>query len=162
MMNCGPLKFGKRSEKLTPGQLALGLEDTELTQAALEAQLDRLDDEKQVLSGGKPRRRRDPNEARPSLPAHLPVVEEMIEPEHLECPCCHGKLHRIGETSADHLDVVPVQYFIRRTVRPKYAIKEVAGLAQTKHRGLARVGWMFTLKAAAYNLVRLPKLLPTG
>ena len=41
-------------------------------------------------------------------------------------------------------------------------IKEVAGLAQTKHRGLARVGWMFTLEAAAYNLVRLPKLLPTG
>jgi len=41
-------------------------------------------------------------------------------------------------------------------------IKEVAGMAQTKHRGLARVGWMFTLKAAAYNLVRLPKLLPTG
>jgi transposase len=41
-------------------------------------------------------------------------------------------------------------------------IKEVGGMAQTKHRGLPRVGWMFTLKAAAYNLVRLPKLLPTG
>jgi transposase len=40
--------------------------------------------------------------------------------------------------------------------------KEVAGMAQTKHRGLARVGWMFALKAAAYNLVRLPRLLPTG
>lgn len=25
-------------------------------------------------------------------------------------------------------------------------------------RGTARVGWMFTLGAAAYNLVRLPKL----
>ena len=41
-------------------------------------------------------------------------------------------------------------------------IKCVAGMAQTKHRGLARVGWMFQLKAAAYNLVRLPKLIPTG
>jgi hypothetical protein len=40
-------------------------------------------------------------------------------------------------------------------------IKEVAGMAQTNHRGLSRVGWMFTLKAAAYNLIRLPKLLPT-
>ena len=29
----------------------------------------------------------------------------------------------------------------------------------TRHRGLDRVGWMFTLTAAAYNLVRLPKLL---
>jgi hypothetical protein len=40
-------------------------------------------------------------------------------------------------------------------------IKEVAGMAKTKHCGLARVGWMFTLKAAAYNMVRPPKLLPT-
>ena len=29
-------------------------------------------------------------------------------------------------------------------------------------RGLPRVGWMFQLKAAAYNLVRLPKLLAMG
>jgi transposase len=121
------LKFGKRSEKLTPGQLALGLEDVELTQAALQTQLDRLEDEKQGLSGAKPRRRRDPNEARPSLPPHLPVVEEVLKPEHLECPCCHGALHRIGETSSDRLDVIPVQYFIRRTVRPKYACRACEG-----------------------------------
>jgi hypothetical protein len=41
-------------------------------------------------------------------------------------------------------------------------IKEIGGMAQTKHRGLARVGWTFTFKAAAYNLIRLPKLMPTG
>jgi hypothetical protein len=41
-------------------------------------------------------------------------------------------------------------------------IKEVGGMAQTKFRSLARVGWMFTLKAAAYNLIRLPRLLATG
>lgn len=41
-------------------------------------------------------------------------------------------------------------------------IKEVAGMAQTKHRGLDRVGWMFTFKTAAYNLIRLPQLMPTG
>jgi transposase len=121
------LKFGKRSEKLTPGQLALGLEDIELTQAALQAQLERLEDEKQVLNGGKPRRRRDPNEARPSLPAHLRVVEEVLEPKGLECPCCQAALHRIGETSSDRLDIVPVQYFIRRTVRPKYACRVCEG-----------------------------------
>ncbi len=37
--------------------------------------------------------------------------------------------------------------------------KSAAGFRQTRHRGTARVGWMFTLTAAAYNLVRLPKLL---
>ena len=38
-------------------------------------------------------------------------------------------------------------------------MKSSAGLRKTRHRGTDRVGWMFTLNAAAYNLVRLPKLL---
>jgi len=38
-------------------------------------------------------------------------------------------------------------------------IKTVAGLRKTKFRGLARVDLAFTFAAAAYNLVRLPKLL---
>jgi hypothetical protein len=38
----------------------------------------------------------------------------------------------------------------------------VGGMAQTKLRGLDRVEWMFVLKAAAYNLIRLPRLLATG
>jgi len=37
--------------------------------------------------------------------------------------------------------------------------KGAAGFRQTHHRGLTRVGWMFTLTATAYNLVRLPKLM---
>ena len=37
--------------------------------------------------------------------------------------------------------------------------KTAAGFRKTRHRGLARVGWMFTLTATAYNLVRLPKLV---
>jgi transposase len=37
--------------------------------------------------------------------------------------------------------------------------KTSGGLRKTRHRGQARVGWNFTLTAAAYNLVRLPKLL---
>ena len=41
-------------------------------------------------------------------------------------------------------------------------IKTVGGLRQTRHRGSARVGWLFTLTAAACNLVRLPKLLAAG
>jgi transposase len=37
--------------------------------------------------------------------------------------------------------------------------KAAAGFRKTHHRGLARVAWMFTLTATAYNLVRLPKLV---
>ena len=38
-------------------------------------------------------------------------------------------------------------------------IKASAGLAKIKLRGRARVDAVFTLALAAYNLVRLPKLL---
>ena len=38
-------------------------------------------------------------------------------------------------------------------------IKTVAGQEKTKFRDRDRAGWAFTLSAAAYNLVRLPKLL---
>jgi hypothetical protein len=38
-------------------------------------------------------------------------------------------------------------------------IKMVGGLHKTRHRGTALVGWMFTLAAAAYNVVRILRLL---
>jgi hypothetical protein len=38
-------------------------------------------------------------------------------------------------------------------------IKTVAGQAKTRFKGLERAGWSFQLAAAAYNLIRLPKLL---
>ena len=38
-------------------------------------------------------------------------------------------------------------------------VKTIAGQSKTKHRGLDRVRWHFTLASAAYNLIRLPKLL---
>ena len=41
-------------------------------------------------------------------------------------------------------------------------IKEVGGMAQTKLRGVKSVEWMFVFKAAAYNLIRLPRLLVTA
>lgn len=37
-------------------------------------------------------------------------------------------------------------------------IKTVGLMRKTRHRGLARVGWMFTFTAAAYNLVRIRNL----
>ena len=65
----------------------------------------------------------------------------------------------------------------RTTCHPGYAVslrirkrieevfgwaKTCGGLRKTRHRGLPRVGWSFTLTAAAYNLVRLPKLMAVG
>ena len=39
-------------------------------------------------------------------------------------------------------------------------LKDIALLRKLKHRGLFRVGWIFTFAAAAYNLVRLRRLIP--
>lgn len=39
-------------------------------------------------------------------------------------------------------------------------LKDIALLRKLKHRGLLRVGWIFTFAAAAYNLVRLRRLIP--
>ena len=78
-----------------------------------------------------------------------------------------GRGAKFGKPRASRID--------RRTTRhPGYAasqrlrkrieegfgwIKTTGGMAKTRHRGLDRVGWMFTLTAAAYNLIRMPKLL---
>jgi transposase len=52
---------------------------------------------------------------------------------------------------------------VRKRIEEAFGwIKTVGGLRKTRHRGTARVGWLFTLTAAACNLVRLPKLLAAG
>ena len=49
---------------------------------------------------------------------------------------------------------------IRRRIEEAFGwIKAVAGQDKTRFRGVSRVGFAFTLAAAAYDLVRLPKLL---
>jgi len=49
---------------------------------------------------------------------------------------------------------------IRKRVEEAFGwAKTVAGLRKMRHRGLPKVDWQFTLAMAAYDLVRLPKLL---
>jgi transposase len=41
-------------------------------------------------------------------------------------------------------------------------LKTIALMRKVKHRGLEKVGWVFTFAAAAYNLVRMKNLLPNS
>jgi transposase len=50
----------------------------------------------------------------------------------------------------------------KRIEEPFGWIKTVGGLRKTRHRGRRLVEWFFVLTAAAYNLIRIPKLVPTG
>jgi hypothetical protein len=46
----------------------------------------------------------------------------------------------------------------RKRIEEIFGWTKAAGLRKTRHRGVARVGWIFSLTVTAYNLVRLPKL----
>lgn len=107
--------FGRKSEKTDPDQFDLALEDLETAIAAIHAE-----DEADAPVGNRIAKPRGIN--RGSLPKHLPRVEEVIEPESLIC-ACGGCLHCIGEDVSERLDVVPVQFRVIVTHRPKYACR---------------------------------------
>ncbi len=65
----------------------------------------------------------------------------------------------IDTRTTRHAGYAISQVIRKRIEEPFGWIKTVAVLRKTRHRGAARVAWMFTLAAAAYNLVRIPKLL---
>jgi transposase len=57
----------------------------------------------------------------------------------------------------------PASQIVRKRIEEVFGwCKTVAPMRKTRHRGLERVGWQFTLTAAAYNLVRIPELLATA
>lgn len=109
--------FGRSSEKLDPDQLQLAFEDIEQALARSEAEAERHDP---ALKTARAEAR---SQTRRSLPAHLPRVEVVIAPEDMACPCCRAPMHVIGEETSERLDVVPAQYRVIVTRRPKYACR---------------------------------------
>jgi transposase len=110
-------QFGRRSEKLDPEQLGLAFEDIEQAIAVSEAE----DDNKNPTAA---RSRADKRRAnRGALPARLPRVHVTIEPDDTNCPCCRFAMHVIGEESSERLDVIPAQFRVIVTHRPKYACR---------------------------------------
>src|SRR3546814_7857567 len=58
---------------------------------------------------------------------HLPRVERTIEPESTMCPCGCGEMARIGEDVSERLDVIPAQFRVLVTRRPRYACRRCSG-----------------------------------
>jgi len=65
----------------------------------------------------------------------------------------------IDERTTRHLGYLISQQKRKRIEEIFGWLKTVAGLRKTRHRGAARVGWMFRFALAAYNLVRMSNLL---
>ena len=116
------LIFGARSERsaiICAEQLAFDLERT------ADVQPPANDDEPELDT---PRsKRRKPRRNIGALPAHLPRVEQVIEPASTLCPCCAGQMHRIGEETSEALDRVPAWLRVLRMIRPKYACRACEG-----------------------------------
>ena len=111
------MQFGRRSEKLDPDQFTLALEDLEQAVAQGEAEQEKADPALRKARSEKRRVGRGP------LPEHLPRVEIVLELEDTACPCCGGTMHVIGEDRSQRLDVIPAQYQVIVTRRPKYACR---------------------------------------
>jgi transposase len=113
-------QFGRRSEKLDPEQLRLALEDIEQVIAANEAD----EDKKNPAAARARAEKRRTN--RGALPDHLPRVDVTIAPDDTNCPCCRAPMHVIGEETSQRLDVIPAQFRVLVTHRPKYACRACA------------------------------------
>ncbi|WP_245155809.1 IS66 family transposase, partial [Paracoccus ravus] len=113
-------QFGKRSEKLSPDQFNLPLEDAELAQGVFDAAQDKAEAAMRELGKEMPRRAQ---RNRGHLPLHFPRVERIIEPASILCPCGCGEMARIGEDLSERLDVIPAQFRVLLTRRPKYACR---------------------------------------
>lgn len=110
-------RFGRRAESLPEDQLLLGLEEAEQVEAQGFAAEDAVDPAKREAGARKRRANRG------SLPIHLPRIEQVIDVTDKTCPCCSGLLHVMGEDRSERLDVVPAQFRVIVTRRPKYACR---------------------------------------
>lgn len=122
-------QFGKSSEKLSPDQFNLPLEDAEFAQGVLEAAQEKAEAALQGLGAKTPRK---PARNRGHLPLHLPRIERVIEPASTLCPCgC--EMARIGEDVSKRLDVIPAQFRVLVTRRPKYACRRCSQTVAQAH-----------------------------
>ncbi len=141
-------RFGRRAETLPEDQMLLALEDVEQTEACVAAEKE--SGSAAERSEAARRRRRN----RGALPAHLPRIETIVDIDDKTCPCCKGELHRIGEDISERLDVVPAQFRVLVTRRPKYACRACEeGVAQAPAPARLIEGGLPTEATVAHVLV---------
>jgi transposase len=66
---------------------------------------------------------------RAPLPAHLPR-ERVVLPSPTSCPCCGGKLAKLGETITETLECIPRTYKVIQTVREKFSCRACETITQ--------------------------------
>jgi transposase len=111
----------ERSRKLLD-QLELQLEE-----AAASAAEDEIAAAPAGSTNVQPFARKKP--VRAPLPAHLPR-ERVVLPAPTACPCCGGRLAKLGETITETLESVPRQWKVIQTVREKFTCRACETITQ--------------------------------
>lgn len=117
-------RFGAKTERMNAEQREIFEETFAADQASLEAQLAALQPPPTVGRGAPEKEpRRQPK--REALPAHLPRVEQRVEPEDTHCPTpeCAKPMVRVGEDISERLDIIPAQFFVQRQIRGKWTCR---------------------------------------
>ena len=79
------------------------------------------------LDKPQPKQRRKP--ARRPLPENLPR-ERRVEPSPSACPCCGGRLRKLGEDITEMLERVPAQWKVIQHVREKLTCRTCEAITQ--------------------------------
>ena len=119
-------RFGASSERGRKllDQLELQLEELEAAATEDEAA---LGPDQEGLPPRLRAIRRKP--VRGPLPAHLPR-ERVVIPGPTECPCCRGKLAKLGEDVTETLEVVPRRWKVVQTVRERFTCRACEAITQ--------------------------------
>lgn len=115
--------FGSKSEKLDPDQRNLPFEDVEAAAGMLAA----ASEAAEKALGTRKAASRPAERNKGHLPAHLPRIERVIEPDSILCPCGCGEMQKVGESRTERLDVIPARFRVLVTIRPKYVCRTCAG-----------------------------------
>jgi transposase len=121
LLKLSRVQFGRKSERLPEEQFQLGLEDLEAAAAKNQAEAEKHDP---ALRHERAVQRRA---SRGALPSHLPRIDVELTPPDTACPCCRATMVQIGEDISERLDVIPAQFRVLVTRRPKLACRACAG-----------------------------------
>lgn len=134
-------QYGRKSERLDPGQLALALEELDADIAGI------VESRPAPLIAEPSPARRKP------LPEHLEREDRVLDIEGEGCDRCGGMLHAIGESVSEMLDWVPATLRVIRIRRPKYACRQCETVAQVPAPERVIAGGLATPALLAHVLI---------
>ena len=122
-------KYGASSER---GRKLIDQLEFELGERVAAASEDAAKAEKAADKEGRTRQPDSPPRGQPvraPLPAHLPR-ERVVLPSPTACPCCGGKLSKLGEDTTETLEIEPIKWKVIQTVRERFSCRSCETITQ--------------------------------